>query len=92
MKVAKQQGYYHIFWSLAYKDWIVTEQKGAAYAHDAVLKQIHPGAILLLHTVSKDNADALDSIITDLKKTRLCLQKSLDDLMIEKQLSHSMLY
>lgn len=91
MKVAKQEGYYHIFWSLAYKDWIVDEQKGAAYAHDAVLKQIHPGAVLLLHTVSKDNAEALDSIITDLKKQGYVF-KSLDDLMIEKQLPNPMLY
>ena len=91
MKIAKDEGYYHIFWSLAYKDWIVNEQKGAAYAHAQVLKQIHPGAILLIHTVSKDNADALDSIITDLKKQGYVF-KSLDDLMISKQLPNSMLY
>lgn len=91
MKIARDEGYYHIFWSLAYKDWIVDEQKGAAYAHREVLKQIHPGAVLLLHTVSKDNADALDSIITDLKKQGYVF-KSLDDLMISKQLTNSMLY
>lgn len=91
MRIARKEGYYHIFWSLAYKDWMVNEQKGAAYAHDEVLRQIHPGAILLLHTVSKDNADALDSIIIDLKKQGYVF-KSLDDLMIEKQLSNSMLY
>ena len=38
MKIAKDEGYYHIFWSLAYKDWIVNEQKGAAYAHGASAK------------------------------------------------------
>lgn len=91
MTAAKEEGYYHIFWSLAYKDWIVNEQKGAAYAHAEVLKQIHPGAILLIHTVSKDNADALDSIITDLKKQGYVF-KSLDDLMISKQLPNPMLY
>ena len=53
-----------------------------------MLKQIHPGAVLLLHTVSKDNADALDSIITDLKKQGYVF-KSLDDLMISKQLPNS---
>jgi peptidoglycan-N-acetylmuramic acid deacetylase len=91
MKIARDEGYYHIFWSLAYKDWVVDEQKGAAYAHDQVMKQIHPGAILLLHTVSKDNADALDSILTDLEKEGYTI-KSLDDLMIEKQLPNRMLY
>ena len=91
MKVALDEGYYHIFWSLAYKDWNVDQQKGAKYAHDEVLKQIHPGAILLLHTVSKDNAEALDSILTDLEKQGYTF-KSLDDLMIEKQLPNRMLY
>ena len=91
MKIAKDEGYYHIFWSLAYKDWVVNEQKGAAYAHGEVLKQIHPGAIMLIHSVSKDNADAMDSIITDLKKQGYVF-KSLDDLMIEKQLPNRMLY
>ena len=91
MKVALEEGYYHIFWSLAYKDWNVDQQKGAKYAHDEVLKQIHPGAILLLHTVSKDNAEALDSILTDLEKQGYTF-KSLDDLMIEKQLPNRMLY
>lgn len=91
MKIAQQEGYYHIFWSLAYKDWVVDEQRGAAFAHDEVMKQIHPGAILLLHTVSKDNAEALDSILTDLEKQGYSF-KSLDDLMIEKQLPNRMLY
>ena len=91
MQIAKEEGYYHIFWSLAYKDWVVNEQKGAAYAHGEVLKQIHPGAILLIHSVSKDNADAMDSIIIDLKKQGYTF-KSLDDLMISKQLTNSMLY
>ncbi|MDQ7860531.1 hypothetical protein RCO48_03960 [Peribacillus frigoritolerans] len=56
-----------------------------------MLKQIHPGAILLLHTVSKDNAEALDSILTDLEKQGYTFG-SLDELMIEKQLPNRMLY
>ncbi|MDO7485991.1 delta-lactam-biosynthetic de-N-acetylase [Peribacillus sp. NPDC096448] len=91
MRIAKKEGYYHIFWSLAYRDWIVDQQKGAAFAHDEVLKQIHPGAILLLHTVSKDNAEALDSILTDLEKQGYTFG-SLDELMIAKQLPNRMLY
>ena len=50
-------------WSFAYKDWIVDEQKGKLYAFDMVTKNFHNGAILLLHAVSKDNADALGDII-----------------------------
>ncbi|RFU62938.1 delta-lactam-biosynthetic de-N-acetylase [Peribacillus glennii] len=91
MAVAKEEGYQHIFWSLAFKDWVVDQQKGPQYSYNEVMKQIHPGAILLLHTVSKDNADALDSIITDLKKQGYTF-KSLDDLMIGQQLPDRMLY
>lgn len=91
MAAANAAGYKHIFWSLAYKDWDVNQQKGAKYAYDSVMKQIHPGAIMLIHTVSKDNADALESIIKDLKKQGYTF-RSLDDLMVGEQLKQPMLY
>lgn len=58
-------GYKTIFWSLAYHDWDVN--KGSAYAHKYVMDNLHPGAIILLHTVSKDNAEALPKIIDDIR-------------------------
>ncbi|WP_394237843.1 delta-lactam-biosynthetic de-N-acetylase [Niallia oryzisoli] len=79
MALANDQGYKHIFWSLAFIDWKTDQQKGAQYSYANIMKQIHPGAILLLHTVSKDNADALESVIKDLKKQGYKF-KSLDDL------------
>ena len=81
MAIAKKQGYTHVFWSLAYVDWKTDQQKGAQYAYDNIMKQIHPGAVILLHTVSKDNADALERVIQDLKKQGYTF-KSLDDLKI----------
>ena len=56
-------GYTSVFWSLAYADWDTENQKGAAYAHETVISRIHPGAIILLHAVSSDNAYALGDII-----------------------------
>ncbi|MBR3869340.1 MAG: polysaccharide deacetylase family protein [Clostridia bacterium] len=56
-------GYMSVFWSLAYADWDINNQKGAAYAHDTVISRIHPGAVILLHAVSSDNANALGDII-----------------------------
>ncbi|MDF2558079.1 MAG: delta-lactam-biosynthetic de-N-acetylase [Bacillales bacterium] len=67
LDIANKMGYQTVFWSVAYKDWVTTEQKGSQHAYDTVMPQIHPGAIILLHAVSKDNAEALDKIITDLK-------------------------
>lgn len=78
LKLAKDEGYTHVMWSLAFVDWKVNEQKGWQYAYDNIMRQIHPGAIILLHTVSKDNADALEKVIHDLKKRGYTF-KSLDD-------------
>ncbi|WP_100330380.1 delta-lactam-biosynthetic de-N-acetylase [Bacillus xiapuensis] len=68
LKLAKDEGYTHVMWSLAYVDWQTNQQKGWKYAYDNIMAQIHPGAVLLLHTVSKDNAEALPQAIKDLKK------------------------
>lgn len=65
LAASKGSGYTSVFWSIAYKDWDVRAQKGSAYAFQQVTKQLHPGAILLLHSVSQDNADALGSIIDE---------------------------
>ena len=56
-------GFTSVFWSCSYSDWDTSQQKGAQYALDTVLARIHPGAILLLHSVSSDNAGAMDQII-----------------------------
>ncbi|ASK61067.1 delta-lactam-biosynthetic de-N-acetylase [Virgibacillus phasianinus] len=85
LKWANELGYIHIFWSLAFSDWNTDKQKGGDYAYEQVMKQIHPGAIILLHTVSSDNAEALPRIITDLKKKGYTF-KSLDDLIIKDML------
>ena len=56
-------GFTSVFWSVSYADWDVNAQKGAQYALDTVLARIHPGAIILLHSVSSDNAGAMAGII-----------------------------
>ena len=67
LAVAEDLGYSTIFWSHAYKDWDVNMQKGTEYAISQVIPYLHNGEILLLHAVSKDNAQALDSIIKQAK-------------------------
>lgn len=85
LKWASELGYIHIFWSLAFKDWEVDHQKGWEYAYNQTMNQIHPGAIVLLHTVSSDNAEALEQIIKDLRKQGYEF-KSLDDLVIKDKM------
>lgn len=58
-------GYTCVFWSLAYSDWDLDNQKGADYAFETVTARLHPGAVILLHSVSPDNANALGRIIDE---------------------------
>lgn len=79
LAVSKQVGYTNVFWSVAYKDWDVNAQRGRDYAYSSVIKQLHPGAIILLHSVSKDNTEALGSIIDEARRQGYEF-KSLDEL------------
>ena len=75
-------GYRHIFWSIAFIDWHKDKPRGKDYAYGELMKQLHPGAVILMHTVSSDNAEALPSFIQDAKKEGYTF-KSLDDLVME---------
>jgi len=79
LRISQSLGYTNVFWSVAYKDWDVNAQKGADYAYRNVMGQLHPGAVILLHSVSKDNADALGRIIDDARKQGYTF-RSLDEL------------
>ena len=65
---AKDLGYKTAFWSFAYRDWLRDDVKGKEYAKESVIPYFHDGAVLLLHAVSKDNAEALGDIIDEAKK------------------------
>ncbi len=67
LKITNELGYTNVFWSFAYKDWEVKNQKGTGYAYNQIMDGVHDGAILLLHAVSSDNANILDKVIKDLK-------------------------
>ena len=58
-------GYKTVMWSFAYDDWDENNQKGTDYAKKKILDNLHPGAIILLHANSKDNANVLDEVIKE---------------------------
>ena len=64
LKMAHDLGYHTFFWSLAYVDWYVDKQPTPEQAYQKLLPRIHPGAIVLLHSTSKTNADILDELLT----------------------------
>ena len=79
LEMAKELGYKTIFWSLAYVDWKQDSQPDTKTALEKIKSRIHNGAIILLHSTSKTNADILDTLITDLKSSGYTF-KNLDEL------------
>ena len=64
LQMAGDLGYKTFFWSLAYVDWIQDQQPTKEAAFDKLLKRIHPGAVVLLHSTSSTNAQILDELLT----------------------------
>ena len=64
LRQAQALGYKSILWSLAYVDWYVDDQPTAQHAYSKLLPRIHDGAIVLLHSTSKTNAEILDDLLT----------------------------
>lgn len=68
LALTQKLGYCNLFWSFAYDDWHRDKIRGADYTYNIVMNNLHNGAILLLHAVSKDNADALERIIKGIRE------------------------
>ena len=63
LELISSLGYSSVFWSVAYDDWDTSKVRGKDYAIEKVMSRLHPGAVILLHSVSKDNSEALGEII-----------------------------
>ncbi len=75
----KNLGYKTVFWSFAYMDWEINNQPSHEFAKKRIMDKTHNGAIVLLHAVSKTNAEILDDIITEWKNQGYEI-KTLDEL------------
>ena len=64
LKMAQELGYKTVFWSLAYVDWNNDAQPTPEQAYSKLLPRIHNGAVVLLHSTSKTNAEILDDLLT----------------------------
>lgn len=64
IKAAEELGYKIIMWSIDTIDW---KRPGSQYIRDKVLKNVHNGAIVLMHPVN-DTVEALHNIIAELKE------------------------
>lgn len=63
LKMAQELGYQTVFWSLAYVDWNNDAQPTKEAAFSKLLPRTHNGAVVLLHSTSKTNAEILGELI-----------------------------
>ncbi|MDU7964520.1 MAG: delta-lactam-biosynthetic de-N-acetylase, partial [Clostridium perfringens] len=75
----EELGYTSVFWSFAYKDWLVDDQPSKEAAKKKILDKVHNGEVALLHAVSDTNTAILDEILKELKSNGYEF-KSLNDL------------
>ena len=61
----EELGYKTFFWSIAYADWDNAKQPSREHAKSALVRQTHPGAIVLLHPTSETNASILGEMIAE---------------------------
>ncbi|WP_409068932.1 delta-lactam-biosynthetic de-N-acetylase [Clostridium sp. FAM 1755] len=67
LKYTEDLGYKSIFWSFAYLDWDRNKQPSPEQGKEKILNGVHNGSIILLHAVSKTNAEILDPVLKELK-------------------------
>lgn len=67
LAVAAKLGYRSVFWSFAYADWDVDNPPDESEAFERITSSTHEGEIMLLHAVSKTNADILPRVIDDIR-------------------------
>ena len=64
LRMAQELGYKTVFWSLAYVDWKNDDQPDPEAALQKLEARLHPGAVVLLHSTSRTNAEILDRLLT----------------------------
>lgn len=67
LAVTGDLGYKTVLWSFAYADWDTKDQPEPSAALEKLCQRAHPGAIYLLHSVSKTNAEILGDFIDRMK-------------------------
>lgn len=78
LKNVQELGYKTVFWSIAYCDWDSSHQASVDKAIKSVIDNLHNGAIILLHSVSKTNSLALGEIIDEIKNQGYSFRTVLD--------------
>lgn len=65
--ILEERGYLIFMWDVNYKDYDPYNELGVDYAYKYVLENTQNGSIILLHTLTKTNVEALPKIIDGLR-------------------------
>ncbi len=57
-------GYKTFFWTVNYLDWDIFNERGAIYAYNYITQNTTNGDIILMHTKTTSNVEALPNILT----------------------------
>ena len=68
LQICNEMNYQTVMWSFAYDDWEESKQGREEYGKEKILKNLHPGEVMLLHGTSKDNMNILSECIQMIKK------------------------
>lgn len=66
LALMSELGYTTVFWTFAYKDWLVDKQPDPEESLAKMIKSLHNGAIFYLHTVSDTNVEILPKLIDEI--------------------------
>lgn len=66
--ILKEFGYTIFMWDVSYYDYVYYDDRGVEYALNNLLKQTKNGSIILMHTLTKSNADVLGTAIDKLRE------------------------
>ena len=67
LKILADFGYTVFLWDVQYYDYVHNDDQGIKYVLDNLMKQTQNGSIILMHTLTNSNADALEEAITRLR-------------------------
>jgi peptidoglycan-N-acetylmuramic acid deacetylase len=67
LDLVSEMGYTSVFWSTAMRDW-EPRKNGAEDPYNDIMNNLHDGNVILMHQGSKENMEALDRIIKEVKK------------------------
>ncbi len=68
LAILEDLGYQVFLWNVSYYDYVYYDDRGTDYAYRQLLKQTKNGSIILMHTLTKSNADVLASAIDGLRE------------------------